>query len=182
MKKTLKGFVLALSFLLLFAACNDQFQLEVGGSEDTVSRGTGEVTRKWNFQASATGLSDYSTNGNKTVTANVTYLDNMTIRGADANFRWVPTQASPGTGASAGCIQTTSSVTGGKYFVTIASVKGPFTITLYYTDTGSGNSGRYPVIYTNGTQRAQGTATSGLTLRTYSYSYTGTDTVTVQLG
>ena len=166
---------------MLFSACSDSLSTDVD-KDIAGARGTGSVTRSWNFQASATGLTDYNTNGNKNITANVTYSDNMTLRGADANFRWAPTQASPGTGATAGCVQTTGATASGKYFVTIGSVQGPFTITLYYTDTGSSNSGRYPILYTNGTQRGQGSATSGLTLKTYSYNYTGTDSVTVQLG
>jgi arabinogalactan endo-1,4-beta-galactosidase len=112
----------------------------------------------------------------------VAYLDSMTLLGSQRDFRWLPKQASPGSGATAGAVQTGGATSSGKYFLKIADVQGKFKITLKYTDTSSSNTGRYAEIFINGSSKKQGDKTNGTNLVTTEYSYEGTDKVTVQLG
>jgi len=185
-KKVLKIFVLVVAVSMLFAACDEAEVFgnrsdEIAASEDT-SRNTGQVTRRWNFQNTATNLVEWNGNDSSLNSRDISYTDSMTLLGSQRSFRWVRTQASPGSGATAGCIQPNGATSSGRYFLQIANVQGPFSITLLYTDTGSGNSGRNITFFTNGTSRGTTANTSGLTLRTHTFNYTGTDRVTVQLG
>jgi len=141
------------------------------------------VGSSWNFQSQDSGkkLVDYSTNSTL-MSTDITYLDSMTLLGSQRSFRWLPSQASPGGGATAGCIQTGGSTASGKYFLKVDSVQGPFKITLNYTDTSSSNSGRYVEIFINGSSVKKCGNTSGGTVISSTYEYTGTSKVTIQLG
>jgi len=181
MKKNLKNVFASLMILLiasLFFACAENDEIE---SADEVSRAA--VGSSWNFQSQDSNkkLVDYSTN-NTTMTADITYLDGMTLLGSQRDFRWIPKQASPGSGATVGCVQTGGATSSGKYFLKIDSVQGPFKITLVYTDTSASNSGRYIEIFINGSSVKKCGNTSGLSVISSTYEYTGTSKVPIQLG
>jgi rhamnogalacturonan endolyase len=187
--KVFKLLAFAAVMLLLFAACNND--LEVADSDDifveeaeraaTVSS-SGAIN--WNFQTGLASNLNYSTNGNQTVKTDVAYVHGMTLLGSQRDFRWLPSQSAPSGNANmtAGCIQTAGATASGRYFLRINNVQGPFRITLYYTGTGSNQTGRFPMIFINGTKVRDGAGVVNTTMTTTAFDYTGTDRVTVQLG
>jgi uncharacterized protein YjdB len=141
----------------------------------------------WNFRDPVIpGWTNYATNGSQAMNTNAVYHDGMTLLGAQRNTRWMPDQNIPSGGSALGftqgCIQTGGATASGSYFLQIANVQGPFEITVNYTGTGGTQSGRYPVLYINGSSVKNGDGTNNTDPFVLSHNYTGTDTVTVQMG
>jgi len=150
---------------------------------------TGGSSPQWTFadpivNTYGVAWTDYATNGNQLMNTDAELPSNGLILALNASsmnrtMRWMPTQASPGAGFSAGAIQLGGAAVSG--FATIAQVQGPFEITVNYVSGGSG-SGRYFILKRAGNPDINGLgSTSGTDTVSFKYQYNGTDKVNLTL-
>jgi len=141
------------------------------------------VTTTWGF-GNDSGLGDAPNNwvayapDNLTNSTDATLAQNglsLVVNGSVRAMRWIPTQTG---GGWTGAIQTTGEMT--TPVMSIANVQGPFTVTVNYTGTGSGQTGRFADI-TVGDVVTSGQEVDATTGKTATYTYTGTGTPTISI-